>query len=58
MLILNCFSVGAGGAAAVCYPSEAVVYSKEALAEAERLGYIAYNFVTGGKTKFDDSLLF
>jgi hypothetical protein len=32
----------------VCYPKEAVVYSKEALAEAERLGYIAYNFVTGG----------
>ena len=40
--------LGAGGAAAVCYPNEATDLSKEAYTEAQRLGYIAYNFVTGG----------
>ncbi len=41
--------LGAGSAAAVCYPNEAASLSKEAYTEAQRLGYIAYNFVTGGK---------
>ena len=42
-------SLGAGTAAVICYPQEANELSKGALDEAERLGRIGYNFVTGGK---------
>ena len=43
-------SLGAGTAAAVCYPEEAKVLAAEAETEGMRAGQIAYNFVFGGKT--------
>ena len=42
-------SAGAGGAASVCYPTEAKATANVALEEAKQLSLIAYNFVAGGK---------